>query len=260
MAKKDLENESNNLTIIVVLSLFLICSLGYIAYDKFFSRLAETENGKVIFTKEKTEYNKDGIYIKQLMNKVIYHSGINHDEYQLFVKDKVTVEDLSDTYKNTLVFNNVKGSRYTIDNLLNSSQDIFGKGIYTNYPEKINVLCNTYHLRQDGVYEVDPQTGSCGGTNYQYYEKIEKVTSNKDHIYVDVRVGFQCDEGVCSSVEKQGDNYVGKSVVKKLDSPASEVNLDEIKDQLILYRFTFTYDARNNLYYFEKVQNTSVIY
>ncbi len=72
MAKNDLEKESNNLSIIVVLSLFLILCLGYIAYDMYFSKLGPTEKqstGKNE-TNEKAEkevYNKDGIFIQDLM-------------------------------------------------------------------------------------------------------------------------------------------------------------------------------------------------
>ena len=257
MAKKDLVYESNNLSIIVILSLFLICSLGYIAYEKILTHIGDTDNVGVM---QEINYNKDGIYIRKLMDKILYHSGINHDEYQLFAKEEVTVDDLSENYKNALVFHNINGSSYSIDNLANSSQDIFGKSIFMNYPEKINVLCDSYHLRQDGVYEMDSQSGSCGGTGYQYYEKIESVSAKKDHIYVTIRVGFQCDGGICNVIEKDENDYKATHLIKKLDSPTSDVNLNDIEKDLARYTFTFTYDYRNNLYYFERVRNKSIIY
>ena len=251
--RNDLEKESNNLSIIVVLALFLICSLGYIAYDKYFSKLGEEpEKEKAI---EKVVYNKDGVFIKSLMKNIIIHTGISHTEFQLYAKDKVTVNDLDEMYRNSLVVDYIGKTSFTKEELKEASIAIFGKNIYASYPTKLEKICKTYILNESGVYSQDPQSGGCGGAGYRYYDAIEDVDSDENHIYVYQRVGFQCEEGVCKELEKGEYGYTGKTVVKKLSNPITdEVQLNEIQNELPLYKFTFTYDNDNNIYYFESVE------
>ena len=211
----DLEKESNNLSIIVVLSLFLICSLGYIAYDKYFSELGEEsvkEEEKAI---EKVTYNKDGVFIKSLMKNIVIHTGISHTEFQLYAKDKVTVNDLDEEYRNSLVTDNLGKTSFTKEELKESSIEVFGKNIYTTYPSTLERICKRFLLNESGIYTQDPQSGGCGGTGYRYYDAIEEVKSDDTHIYIYQRVGFQCSEGVCKELVKDGNGYTGTTVVKK---------------------------------------------
>lgn len=262
MAKNDLEKESNNLSIIVVLSLFLILCLGYIAYDMYFSKLGPTEKqstGKNE-TNEKAEkevYNKDGIFIQDLMKGIVYESYSAHEENNLYLKDKTTVEDLPEEYRNTLVHRAVGKEYFTTEELARASKKLFGKNIYSSFPQTLNVYCKKYELR-DNTYAPSPIEGGCGGAGYRYYSKTTKVESDDNHIYVYQAVGYQCPEGVCKDVEKTGDySYKYSNPVKELDNPMTEVNMDELVEKLHTYKFTFTYDTTENIYYFESVEKES---
>lgn len=258
MRKKgnDLERESNNLSIIVVLALFLICSLGYIGYDKYY---ADTDVGSVdVRQVEKSKakgisYNKDGIFIKSLMKKIILHTGIDHSENQLYEKDRVTLSDLSDVYKNSLIINNIHNTSFSPAELEESSIEIFGKNIYNPEPQTIDVTCASYTRGDNDIYSYT-QGGGCGGAGYRYYELIDSVDSDEDHIYVYQRVAFSCEEGVCNNLEKTSTGYKGTGVVQKLDNPYDKVYLNEIKNDLPLYKFTFKYHENHNIYYFESVE------
>ena len=262
--RNELVKESNNLSIIVVLALFLICSLGYIAYDKYYSDFSTSNSSvnvkdvKKSGTKQ-TAYNKDGIFIKKLMKKAVIHSGFNHAEYELYLNDKVMATDLSEKYKNELIINNIGRSSFTIRELEDSSIEVFGKNVYTNYPIKLEKICRTYNLN-DNYYLEDMNSGGCGGAGYQYLETIEKVTSDENHIYVYNRVGYRCPKGVCTGIHQGVDQYTYDKVVKEitanneLEYYNTVIDLEEIKDQLDVYKFTFTYDSNNNIYYFESVE------
>ena len=256
MAKNDLEKESNNLSIIVVLALFLICSLGYIAYDKYFYKMFEGEPVDNCVDKEVKEqstfYKEDSIFVKNLMDKVVLKTGIDHEEFQLYAKEKVTVDDLTSDYKNNLIGYNMKGSK-TVSNFDLTSKELFGKNIYDTMPEVIHMNCEEYKLMDD-YYVKQPQVGGCGGTGYRYYDIIDRVEQTKGTVYVFQRVGFQCNEGVCKNVVKENTRYAGKDVVKKLDNPMQEVNLNDLKKELNEYKFTFKLDKNNNIYYFESVE------
>ena len=94
------------------------------------------------------------------------------------------------------------------------------------------------------------------------YGQITKANKNikniDNHIYVYQAVGYQCPEGVCKDVEKTGDySYKYSNPVKELDNPMTEVNMDELVEKLHTYKFTFTYDTTENIYYFESVEKES---
>ena len=252
--KKDLELESNNLTILVILSLCLICSMGYITFEKYFTKYYSTS----VEEKEKTSakkivYNKDGLFIKSLINKVVLHTGIDHSEYQLYAKDKVTLADLSETYKNTLVVNTIGKTSFSTEDLNDASIEVFGQNIYSTIQGTIDVICGSYGITNGETY-IKAQTGGCGGTGYRYYDKIESIDSDENHIYVYQRVGFSCTGGICKNIQKTSNGYEGVEVIKTLNSPFDPVDLDNIKNDLNLYKFTFTYDSNNNIYYFESVE------
>ena len=257
--KEDLEKESNNLAIIVVLALFLICSLGYIAYDKYFINILgpaeETKKEEKKEEVEKTTYNKDGYFIQNLMNDIYYKSYIDHNEYELFINDKTTVEDFPKYYRDTLLMRKVSKEVFTTEELDKASVELFGKKVFDNYPDKISGACQTFNLSErTSTYMKDQQSGGCGGAGYRYYDKITKVESDDTAIYVFMKVGFPCDEGVCKTVEKDGDSYNTKDVIKELDNYTDSVNMDDILKDLNEYKFTFKYDSRNNIYYFDSAE------
>lgn len=260
--RNELEKESNNLAIIVILALFLVCSLGYIAYEKISNNveLGGISVKEVNKSATKTaSYNKDGIFIKKLMKKAIVHTGYSHAEYELYLKDKVIATDLSEKYRNELIINNIGSSYFTLGELEESSIEVFGKNVFTNYPVKLEKMCRSYNLT-DNYYAEDMNSGGCGGAGYQYLETIEKVDSDENHIYVYNRVGYRCPKGVCTGIHQGVDQYTYDKVVKEITANNEAeyynavIDLKEIKDQLDLYKFTFTYDINNNIYYFESVE------
>ena len=259
MSKNDMIKESNNLIIIVVLALFLILSLGYIAYDKYFIKLSERSDSKTVQKDNKKEvstikYNKDGYFIQNLMDSIVYKSGIDHREYQLYTKDKVTVDDLSDYYKDTIIHRVVGKDYFTTAELEKASKELFGKNVYGTYPQTLTAGCKQYALNGN-QYNFDPNGGGCGGTGYTYYDMIKKVDSDENHIYVYQVVGFSCSEGICKDVKAGNEDYEfnTSNTVKKINH-SDDVEMKDIADDLNTYKFTFTYDKTNNIYYFESVE------
>ena len=256
------KNKNGSSLLIIILLIALFASLGYIAYDKIL--LKEEPKEKNEQTEEKTSqisYNKDGLFIKNLMKKILYLTGYSHSEFQLYAKDKVTVDDLDDNYKNTLIMKELRW--YSKETLKEKSQELFGKNIYTIYPETISFACSKYKLNDNGEYTLQPQECGIGGTGYRYeYSKITKVESDANHIYVYQKAGFQCElgMGICKNMTLNengtydNERYIPKDNIKTLQQISEEVNMDEILEQLNEYKFTFTYDTTNNIYYFESVE------
>ena len=210
-------------------------------------------------TSTKIEYNKDGYFIKDLMKRIIYTDGYSHNEFQVYAKDKVTVDDLTELYKNELILGHeVNFIKY--DQLKDCSIKTFGKNIYSTPPKQFQAFCSKYILSEKGDFYTKEEIG-CGGIGYRYdYNKITKVESDDNHIYVYQRAGFQGEDGINKNITTINENgnirYVAKDLVKKVEF-TDNVNLDEILDRLNEYKFTFTYDKTNNTYYFESVEKNN---
>ena len=264
MVIEEPKNKGNGLVIIVIILLLICLGLGgfiYLNKDKILvKQTKETaeKQEKEAESAKKIEYNENGYFIKSLMNKIINTDGYSHKEFQVYAKDKVTVDDLSDHYKNTLVLSqiNLGGTDLLYkESLKEGSIKAFGKNIYSTYPQKFEAFCNVYTLN-DTYYEME--NPGCGGMGYRYdYNKITKIESDDNHIYIYQKAGFQGEDGINKNItttnEKGYTEYVAKDLVKKAEF-TDTINLDEILDQLNEYKFTFTYDETNNIYYFESVE------
>ncbi len=268
MSKNNLEKESNNLIIILLLAISLICSLGYIAYDKYFDKIVVPKEEKEENT-QTIEYNKDGYFVKELMNNIIIHNGYSHIEYQLYSKDKVTSSDLATSYRDSLVLSymlNVEHiyNNFTKEELDNTSKRLFGKSLYNTAPDTISGNCKTYKYTENpggtSTY-LDQVVGGCGGAGYLYSDKITKTESDENHIYVYQKVAFLTIADPSSSEYKESIyktiNYKedGKYEYEELiDTVNGSIKIDDYLDKLNEYKFTFTYDNDNNTYYFESVE------
>lgn len=257
----DLEKESNYLSIVVVLALFLICSLGYIAYDKFFLHIADSEKEAKQSSVEKpevvVELNKDGYFVQNLINDIYYQSGVDHNEFQLFVNEKTTADDLTEYYRNSLIVRKLRKMSFTTEELDKTTYELFGKKVFDSYPDKIVGACSTYEMTTNGsMYTENNNAGGCGGSGYRYYDKITSVDTDENHIYIYQKVGFQCSEGICKTPirDNNHDTYTAKDPIVELEDPMDSVDLDSMINDLNEYKYTYQYDTKNNIYYFVSVE------
>ena len=251
------KKKGNGLVIVVIILLLICLGLGgfiYLNKDKIFTQQTKetAEKTTEADAPKKTEYNKDGYFIQDLMDKIIY---ISHDtlEYQVYTKDKLTVDDLEENYRNTLILGNDKKQIHE-SQLEELSIKTFGKNFFTNHPKRIGVHCASYVSNDEsGWYR--REEGECGGIPPYRYTKITKVESDDKHIYVYQKAGFYGDKGIYKNVSsKNGDyGYETTELIKEVEFP-NTVEMSEILDQLNEYKFTFTYDETNNIYYFESVE------
>lgn len=259
------KKKGNGLVTVVIILLLICFGLGgfiYLNKDKIFTQQTKetTEKTTEADTPKKTEYNKDGYFIQDLMDKIIYFTGGNTQEYEVYAKDKVTVEDLTDSYKNTLAIKQIgndKSQFLNKEDLKEGSIKAFGKNIYSTYPEKFEAFCNIYTF--NGTY-YEYENPGCGGIGPERYTEITKIDSDDNHIYVYQKAGFYGDKGIYKNVSIKKTNgyneYEVTDFIKEDDFP-STVKMSEILDQLNEYKFTFTYDETNNIYYFESVEKVN---
>ncbi|MBQ9181450.1 MAG: hypothetical protein IJ134_02325 [Bacilli bacterium] len=252
--------------IIIILIIGLVgMYLYYNGYlDKYIGK-ASTNN-----TSEKEEkttsptvsYNKDGEFIKSLMDKILYKDYYSHDEFQLYSKDIVKVDDLSDNYKNNLIVLNMRKNTTEVSsisesNLMQSSKNLFGKNIYSVFPEKLEILCKTFtHDVSNKMYTKDLNSGGCGGTGYSYLDYITKVESDDQNIYVYQKVAFQGKDGIYKNVSVKDNSYSTSEILVEYKQNTIEFDFDVEKnlDKMNEYKFSFKYDKENNIYYFESVE------
>ena len=185
-----------------LLFILLLASVGYIVYDKVFTKekAYTKDEGTCSTTKEETpeevkesKYNKDGIFINDLMEGV-EQSNIGNFSYELYSADKVTADDLSDAYRSQMIVKRLNNG-FTKGDYEKASKILFGK-IYTP-GNTINTLCASYEL-QGNIYVMTG--GGCGGTRLVDIKKITKVENDTNHIYVYQKVGFQCVDKICKNL------------------------------------------------------------
>ena len=248
----------------IILFILLLCSLCYIGYDKLNTKEIKCKdtNQKETEVSENT-YNKDGIFIKDLMSK-IYVRTTTREENQLYIQDSTTIKDLNENYVNFLVITRMDRSSeiraFSKEAFDETAFEMFGEKL--NRSEKIVSLCGlTYKLFGD-YYDRDGIGEGCGGARVRWFDKITNVTNDTDHIYIYQKIGFQCGENICKNVKKGTEAYnpyEGYDVVGEIDfvNKTEEQMVDEVIDQLHEYKFTFKLDKANNNYYFEKVERVS---
>ena len=269
------EKKQVNVPVILLLVL-LLCSVGYIGYDKFVAKEEKSESVsekvKADSKKENKEetkeennnptikYNKDGLFVKQLMDK-IYKRTTTGLEEALYAKDVVKIEDLDTKYLNELVITNMPTSDtfFSKKEFDDTAYMLFGKTL--NIGSKIDSLCGVSYILSEGGhwYEKHNSEDGCGGTGFRYINKVVKVENDANHIYVYQKKGFQKGDEICKNIQKNSYGYYeGVNPLKKVSFEDNDEKItEELLDRLNEYKFTFTYDENNNIYYFEKVERVS---
>ena len=253
----------------IILFILLLCSLGYIGYDKLIAKKGAEKCRVEVETKEEEkeetaesanvstiEYNKDGYYVRDLMSK-IYSRTTDNSENGLYVKERTTVDDLSEKYVNYLIINRVLSSNsFAKSEFEEESELMFGKKITRS--DVMNSLCGiSYNLNGDAYIRSDVD-GGCGGIGLRYFDKITKVESDSMHIYVYQKKGFQCGDKICKEVKQSSDGYEAYEEIGAVDlSVSEELITEQYLEQLHEYKFTFTYDSTNNIHYFESIERVS---
>ncbi len=260
----------------ILLVIIFIGSFAFVAYDDYVIRKnaeqkeqkkenkedtkkeeTKTEKETTGDKKEEVNYNKDGLFINNLMSKAYYETGFFHDEYELFMKDVVKAADLTSNYKSLLVLNHlplVESTSIPKSHVERVYKELFNE---TAVPNDLQSICHHYKLEGEYYNEVKDGYG-CGGIGYRYYKKTTKVENDKDHIYVYTKVGFQCDDKICKEPKQLANNYSGEVELGNVDrTEAPEQTTEKYLEQLHEYKFTFTLDKENNNYYFEQVERVS---
>ena len=204
------------------------------------------------------KYNKDDELIKNLIKKIVYESGSTHDEDQLYESNKVTLANLSDIYKNSLVLLNISNSdksNIKRNDFSRSSLDLFGEDIYINRPNKISALYYQYtYDNTNDSYTMKEIPG--GGAGYMYYSYINRVATKDNYIYIFNKVAFQCGKADewCKDVVRvypypsTNSDYYYFEGVNKIDDLKN--NLDKLHE----YMFTFKKNSSGDGYYFVSVE------
>lgn len=274
--------------ILLIIVMFVIFAGGYLLNDyqnNETNKQTKKDKGEVVKTNnEKTE--ELNINSKDVMDLYIPFSYFTHEasEEELYVKDKITPDDLSIEYKNRLAFakynnevdkknlyeGNIKIDEYEFEpdylkssTLEKSYKKLFGEN--TKYIAKsfdsygIDTLNMTYNKEND-VYLADLVAGDY--TGYRYGKELYKAikVGNKIELYEYVVV-YNEDwhkgiVGVFSNIE-DANNFQNAIKQKQMnyDTGTSDLILDDLsdyKDKASEYKLTF--EKEDNNYVFKQIE------
>lgn len=269
---EDTQKKGKGSIILIFFLILIIIGLGvYIAYDKGLIVReknivnTEKENKEEENEKDEINYNKDGAFIQGLINSVRYLDGSSHSEDELYVKDIVTATDLSESYRNNLIYRQMVSEAradfsygFSAEDFKNASLHLFGQDFNATPASKIFARCLEFNY-SDGYYSVKPNSGGCGGAGYFYPEYTTKVETEDDDIYIYQKIAFQGPDGVYKTVvkndssEHQGDNFKYVDKIATYETP-DDFNIENYLDKVNEYKYTFTYDKNNNVYIFKSIE------
>ena len=290
------KNDMSKNIIIIILMLMIIGLAGLMCYDKFVVN-KEPEKTKIIEKKEETkkeemtkeeELSLDSEMVKKLYSPFRHHT-YEADMEELYSKDIITPNELSNTYRNRLAFayyfeTKAKGNRnnaydgsdtykglFSYSYLLSTTLEKYYKEFFGNnisyIPEtfdsyNIDLLTMTYN-KSKLRYESDDVAGDASFYRYatQLYKAIQ--TNKSIELYEYTVVLKQKSVGYVTFFNNINDakEFKNPGFEIKIESISTlygtnneiDLSLNKIQPTVSKYKITFTKDTTGN-YYFTKIE------
>lgn len=229
---------------------------------------AQTKDSKKNSEKQNVEVKKETgktVAVTNDMEKLLDNVSIpilsSYESYY-YTNDKITVDDMDNQVKLLIGVNNYLSNNndtlkasMTKDEMEIELEKIFGENV--SYTDESISAGACYGFTSDYSNNVYTFNGGCGGLFIPYYEKqITKAIEYDEKLELFVQAMY---------VNYDNDDYDGNdSTLKyvlfdadqktKIDTIAgdNQPNINNYKDQLSTYKFTFNKD--NNNYYFSSVE------
>ncbi len=234
---------------------FLLCvaflligaGLSYYYLTVYINKGDDNQNSNVV------SLNTKGTLVNELISRIDYDKGCGI-EAGLYKKARLTVDDMSDSYRNALVAKEAYGKK--IDSNITFSQEEFQKAIETLFGTTVQIndssmtdICpSIFYDTANQVYR-EQSDSPCNPTCSQFKTIRHIVKAEKTDKNIFIYVAVANFDQVSRKIYNVNDD---NSVIQGIDGNTFDITVDY--EKVNNYKYTYNYDSENNNYIFKSIE------
>ena len=229
--------------IVIIILLGLIIYAGYYMYKNNYINISSIKNNTINTpNNSKEEIKYDSAYYINNYHYLIDNIIINDNEIlDIFKKDSITTNDLSNTLKLKISYYNIKNKQNDDGNIVFSQEDI---------------LSSYQTIFNDTV--ISNATFTYNNTRFIYYNNMYigyELPSDEINIKYNIYNSYLKDKDLV--LELVIGRVVDNNIINIYDDSIREYNGNITDYQELLTKYSITFTNSNNKYYFSKIEKIS---